>query len=343
MRTTRCLTFLSVVLLAAVGWSPGDVSGADPAGASLWAVPAAALLAEYQPVTYLYRQDWKPVAVETVLSSALLERSSLSGWRIVGVDPTANSLPAFSKGFRLDIKGCTPARNLDTCYRNPAASAPPVAIVYGRAWANPVVSAPIQDVLEYWFFSYLDDWRNSLSKPTTWQIHGGDWEVDLVALGSDGAPLEVAYSQHDRGVVRPWANVPIAGGTHPLDYVALGSHANYFTVGRLGEPGTPHLIQPSFSGIPLAEPDFTSSQTSYGPAGLAQHPAQVVDISGGAAWLNLAGPWGDGNYLLIGSGSNDPNAYLHLRVGASPTGPALHDVWRNPLDAFRDWPADDGH
>jgi hypothetical protein len=302
----------------------------------------AALLAEYQPVTYLFRQDWKPVSVETLLARADLERLSVSGWHVVARAPSVSALPAHTGGYRLDIRGCSPALNLDRCYRDPVAKAPQPAIVYGRDWINPDATAEIHEVLQYWFFSYLNDWRNSLTKPTAWQMHEGDWEVDSIALAADGTPLKVAYSQHDQGVVRPWADVPRTAQTHPIDYVALGSHANYFTIGHLGIRGRPHQIPPSFSGVPFAEPDFTSNQVAYGPAGLSPNTAAVVDVTSGANWLNFQGPWGDGNYIVAGTGTN-PHAYLHLHAGDSPPGPAFQGTWQHPTNPFTSWPTDNNH
>jgi hypothetical protein len=306
------------------------------------ATGSTALLAEYQPVTLLYRSDWKPVTVETLLAHADLERRDRSGWKLVAHGPSPRGLPAAQPGYRLDIRGCSPATDTDACYRNRSASSPAVATVYGRVWHNPDANARIQTVLQYWFFYYLDDWRNSLTRPTLWQIHEGDWETALVALVTHDRPLAVAYSQHLGGVVRPWAAVPRRGGTHPLDYVALGSHANYFTIGRHGRPGVPHQIPPGL-GAPIPEPDFTTNQIAYGPTGDATHPAHVVDISTGAPWLGFAGAWGDGSYLLIHNPSSPRSATAHLRTVDSPQGPAYHDFWRNPLQPFVSWPRDDGH
>ena len=216
-------------------------------------------------------------------------------------------------------------------------------MVYAREWTNPNASPPIHQVLEYWFFSYLDDWRNSLTNPTVWEMHEGDWEVDSIALTADGTPLEVAYSEHDRGIVRNRADVPLAGGTHPIDYVALVSHANYFTIGHLGVPGSPHRIPASFSGVPIVEPDFTSNQTSYGPAGVAAHTADLVDITTRASWLYFAGTWGDGDYLLAKGGTPSRPTYLHLSVGDSPPGPAFQGTWQHPTNPFTTWPTDNNH
>ena len=102
------------------------------------------------------------------------------------------------------------------------------------------------------------------------------------------------------------------------------------------------MIPTRFSGVPLPEPDFTSAQTSYGPRGSAANVLGIVDVSDGAApWLSFAGPWGDGNYVLVRSRTR--TAYAHVRVGDSPPGPAFHAIWRDPLLEFRSWPADDGH
>jgi hypothetical protein len=157
-------------------------------------------------------------------------------------------------------------------------------------------------------------------------MHEGDWEEIAVALNATGQPVAAAASQHNLGVMRRWGLVR-KSGTHPHVYVALGSHANYFRPGR-------HRIPQSFSGLPLPEPDFTSTEVTRQPA--------VTDISDGKApWLSFAGAWGDGSFVLLGATSG--GIYAHLHVGGSPSGPAQHDVWKDPLLAFLSWPADDGH
>jgi hypothetical protein len=186
-------------------------------------------------------------------------------------------------------------------------------------------------VLQYWLFYPLDDWRNSLTRPTLWHMHEGDWEEVSVELSPAGKPIAVACSQHDLGVTRAWSRVRVKNATHPYIYIALGSHANYFLPGFHGLASLPHEIPTRFSGVPLPEPDFTSVQAPVQPS--------IVDVSAGAPWLSFAGAWGDGNFVLVGSGSR----FARLRVGDSPPGPAFHDIWRDPLLQFRSWPADDGH
>lgn len=311
---------------AAAALGAGTAGGAGP-------TDPAALLARYEPVLELYAVDRKPSAIEPFLAGADLERLSAGRWRVVRSSPPASALAGGSKQLRLDTRGCSPATNIDACYRRRAT--PPT--IYGRVWTSPTASAGIATVLQYWFFYALDDWRNSPTKPTLWHMHEGDWEEASVALDAAGRPLQVAASQHDLGVRRPWSRVQVEDGTHPVVYVALGSHANYLSPGFHGRPDVPHVILPRFSGVPLPEPDFTSRQTTV-------RSAAIVDLTAASQpWLSFAGAWGDGSFILLAEQSKRGLAYTHLRVGDSPTGPAFHDIWRNPLLQFRTWPADDGH
>jgi len=295
----------------------------------------AALLARYEPVVEQYRSDWKPSAIEPFLATADLERLVFGSWRLVRHDPPVSALAGRPSSFRLDTRGCSPAFDLDSCY--PRRATP--ATTYGRVWASASAT-----VLQYWFFYPLDDWRNSLTKPLIWHMHEGDWEEMSVDLSPAGVPIAVAASQHDLGVQRTWARVKVVDGTHPVDYIALGSHANYLSPGYKGVAGVPHRISRRFSGLPLIEPDFTSTQTSAGPPGTAANTLAVVDISDAKApWLSFAGAWGDGAYVLLGVQTKSGLVFTHLPVGDSPSGPAFHDIWRSPLLQFRSWPADDGH
>jgi hypothetical protein len=335
LRASR-LTLACLVALSGAA----AVTGALP-GRAAQARSSTQLLARYEPVVEEYASDWNPIRVEPYLAASDLERLKGTRWQIVKRHPAATALGSGSAGFRLDLRPCTPALNLDACYTKSAPRGR--AAVYGRAWTNPG-SGPIATVLEYWFFYPLNDWRNQLTKPTLWQMHEGDWEAVFVSLSSSGAPISVAASQHDLGVIRPWSRVRKVGATHPVVYSALGSHANYLSVGFHGQAGKPHRIPTRFSGVPLVEPDFTSGQTSYGPAGLAANVLEVVDVTDGAPWLGFAGAWGDGEFLLVGKSTPGGGiAYGHVSVGSSPTGPSFHRSWIAPLGPFGTWPADDGH
>jgi hypothetical protein len=309
----------------------GVAAAAFLAPASARRADSTALLARYAPALQLYAVDQKPSAIEPFLAGANLERLSGGTWRVVQRSPPASALVGGSKQLRLNTRGCSPAVSAISCYSR--RMTPPT--LYGRAWTGSGTAANTT-VLQYWLFYPLDDWRNSLTKPTIWYLHEGDWEAVSVELGTAGKPVAVAASQHNLGVNRPWRKTPTRGGTHPVVYVALGSHANYLSPGFRGAAGVPHVVTPRFSGVPLSEPDFTSAQASV------RSPA-IVDVSDGLApWLSFAGAWGDGSYLLL-TRKGSKNPFSRLPIGDSPPGPAFHGIWRDPLEPFRDWPADDGH
>jgi len=86
-------------------------------------------------------------------------------------------------------------------------------------------------VLQYWFFDAFNYWGEVEDGMNN---HEGDWEMIMIFLKGD-MPEYVAYSSHhNKGAVtrRRWSQME-KEGEHPIVYVALGSHANYFTVGEI--------------------------------------------------------------------------------------------------------------
>jgi hypothetical protein len=82
-------------------------------------------------------------------------------------------------------------------------------------------------VIEYWVFYNYDSLQAGLVK----QWHQSDWEQVSVLLERTGLtvhPVEVAFSEHCYGTVRPATKVSW-NGSHPASFVGLGSHANYPT------------------------------------------------------------------------------------------------------------------
>jgi hypothetical protein len=101
-------------------------------------------------------------------------------------------------------------------------------------------------VIQYWAFYYFNDWENK---------HPADWEcVQLFFEGDCETPVAAAYSNHLGSLWRPWSKVGKLlsdDGTptdHPLVYVALGSHAQYFEPKEIGYEAPFALNVPSFFG-----------------------------------------------------------------------------------------------
>ena len=92
--------------------------------------------------------------------------------------------------------------------------------VYGRA-----LTSGGKTWLQYWLFSYYNP-QNVLG----FGVHEGDWEFVQVGLDADGVPDVATYAQHGGGERCAWSQVQKSGGV-PVVFVALASHASYFSSG----------------------------------------------------------------------------------------------------------------
>jgi hypothetical protein len=316
-----------ISLLAALAAVVAVVAFAAPAGADDQLSPAE-LLALYQPVTVLDRTEaFVPTSVEDFLADADLQRLGDDGQYHTMPAPRAG-LPVDGDGWRLDHRGCTPAAGLAAvgCYT--AAAAGP-SVVYGR---HDVRAGTI--VLQYWFF--YDDNFWSLQYPPSnfaWQAHEGDWEVVTVVLDEEQNPTQAAYSQHCTGERRAWASVQKQGGTHPVVYVATGSHANLFASGI--HPISLSCYHASIQAILIANGitplDFVLQQGRV----LGPGTTEIRLIHDNAPrWLRFPGTWGEAQYIRI----PPPVGPGTVPFGTSPTGPQDHDVWSDPLGTIAGYP-----
>jgi hypothetical protein len=74
-------------------------------------------------------------------------------------------------------------------------------------------------VIQYWFFYIFNDHINN---------HEGEWEMVEVLLDYHTKdPIGAAYARHEWGEYRHWHEIE-KEGTHPVAYIAEGSHAAYF-------------------------------------------------------------------------------------------------------------------
>ena len=85
--------------------------------------------------------------------------------------------------------------------------------------------------LQYWFFYAYNDWATSHGGMND---HEGDWEGMYLffALDATGRPKEppayVTYVGHHSRLTKPWGHHDLTmEGTHPVGFVAAGSHATY--------------------------------------------------------------------------------------------------------------------
>lgn len=105
----------------------------------------------------------------------------------------------------------------------------PDPLYYGRVLHETDKEKNEWTILQYHFFYAFNDWRLAANGMNH---HEGDWEMVAVYLKND-SPYAVLFSQHGAGNIERWDKVIKAidndgkTTTHPVVYVALGSHANY--------------------------------------------------------------------------------------------------------------------
>jgi hypothetical protein len=303
----------------------------------------AQLLRTYQPVLVFHPAErLGPTKVQSFVNDSELERFTGSSpeqlpldafWTVVDPDPDTGALPAPSPGavYRLDQIGCeadAPLAGRD-CYAAADAEHTHDPVVYGRA-----IRTDTRIVLQYWLFYY----DNPLLLPPTpvgtfWQSHEGDWEVVNVVLGTDETPLEAAYSQHCSGQRKAWSAVATspAGSTHPVVYVALGSHANYFSPGsgpRGGIPISPACIPAAIAPILPQLPflQVVDQVIDGSSAGAVVGPPRSVQRIEGKEWSVFGGRWGESEYFFtpIPLGPIPAGA---VPIGLAPASPANQQNW----------------
>ncbi len=105
----------------------------------------------------------------------------------------------------------------------------PQPVYYGRVLYETDHESNHWTILQYHFFYAFNDWRLAANGMNH---HEGDWELVAVYLKND-VPHAVLLSQHGAGHIKKWDSVNLVmekngeKTTHPVVYVALGSHANY--------------------------------------------------------------------------------------------------------------------
>ncbi len=248
-----------------------------------------ALAERYAPVLYFHPAEvFFPQPVDVIVDQARL-RQARRLWFGVNVllhldVPELLHLPSDGSYF-LDVwfgdNGSSAYTNYSAhqayyqAVLSPQAGGPPIT-----AYAHVVREGP-HTTIQYWLLYFYNDWFNK---------HEGDWEMVQVMLDANGEPEWVVLSQHHGGTRRTWATAPVEEGTHPVVYVARGSHANYFVGGEIYPNGR------TIGNSRIEVLDRTGSATRAVPdVILIPTRGQLLaepDAWPGAEWLPFRGHWG---------------------------------------------------
>jgi hypothetical protein len=337
MQPARRLRVLSFLLLVAAGTGFVIAGGSARAGPSaLSPAERSDLLQMFMPILYFHQDEvWSPIAVERFLRVARVERQAPRGtWRrATTAVPTSTvgctTRPCYRFNLPCAITGGA------RCYERAAPTLSDWArpTIYGRVLNVPAgtsspagVTGSARYLVRYWLFYSFDDWRSSGNR--LWQAHEGDWENVSVGLDDDRNPIFAAYSQHCSGTVRAWSKVKRVQ-THPIDYVALGSHANYFTptssptqvlrcvyrnVARAEQSKARRLVSLVQRGIT----DRTGTAHKIDPTAHQPTPELVELDTPLPVWARFPGRWSEGEFLWVG---RTPTRFTRVRSGLGPATP----------------------
>lgn len=249
----------------------------------------------YAPVLqFASGEKFYPASVDYIVSSStLMQRNADGNATLVNPAPTLSTLGSYnSPDFFLNNKYGTS----DAIAADYAAKGQPQGYF---AYVH-IVTSGSGTVIQYWlWYAYNNGPLND---------HQSDLEVVQIFLDSSGSPVQALYSQHVAGENAAWSDVETQNG-HPVVYVALGSHANYFRAyqGKIG-----------------IENDVVNA------GGLTIQPSQLklvlLDQTDPtvASWLSFPGRWGyTGTDAQIATGM------------AGPPGPVYNDGgrrWSAPYD-----------
>ena len=305
----RALLVLAVVAL--LGWSPAPASAATTTGGS---AAERALAARYAPVVMLVRQSepcghgepYRPSDVDALFDNPdVALRGPWDRDDLIKVGPSATDLGAGLAGYHLDFPGnpLKPGCDYEKWADATFAGTPPTIYAHVASEAG----APGRLALEYWFYYPFNDYNNK---------HESDWEmIQLIFPASTAAaalatePTAVGYSQHEGTETAGWHDdkLTIDDHTHPVVYVAAGSHANYYGsalyLGRSGQQG------------------FGCDNT-LGPSDVLHPDVQVIPQDATAAraaypWIGYQGRWGQREASFYNA----------------PTGPSTKGGWSSPITA----------
>jgi hypothetical protein len=278
-----------------------------------------ALAERYAPVVRIVEQaqpcghgePYVPTNVSLVLDNPdVAFRGPWDKSNLIKVAPTAADLGRGRFGYHLDFPGnaVQPGCSFDEwSHRLNQGHAP---TMYARVVNE--ADHPNQLALQYWFFYVFNDFNDK---------HEGDWE--MVQLDFDAAsatqalttkPALIGYSQHQGAESARWgdAKLELLGGTHPVVYPALGSHANYYNSAL-------HLGRSAAEGVGC---DDTSDPSREFRPTVTVIPTQRAAYLRAYPWLGFQGHWGE----------------EHEGFYNGPTGPNTKLQWTKPITwADEEW------
>jgi hypothetical protein len=220
---------------------------------------------QFSPVLrFTSGEKFYPTSTDYIITSSTLKQRATDGTSTTVTDnPTPSNLGSYAgTDLFLDNK-------LET-FENIAEDYAEKADTIGYYAYVRIVTSGSTKTIQYWLFYVFNN--GPLND------HQGDLEVIQIFLDGSNNPQQALYSQHGAGENAAWGDVE-KQDTHPIVYVAQGSHANFFRPYQ-GKMGIESDIV-SNDGKTITPTDL--NLIMLGEQG--SHPPEQ-------SWLDFAGRWG---------------------------------------------------
>ena len=274
------------------------------------------LAERYAPVLRLVQQDepcgdgeaYQPSAVDPLLDNP--EIALRGPWdrperEVLEVGPSAERLADGLHGYSLDMppNALRPGCDYEEWARRIWGTSPEPT-----TYAHVVTQDGVPDRLavQYWFFYPYNDWNNT---------HEGDWEriqLDFDTADPETAleqgPARAAYSGHHGSEYADWDDDKLqrVDETHPVVYVAEGSHASKFQ----------EALYPVASSAEGLGCDSTIGPSREIRPTVVTIPSDAEEARERYPWIGFEGRWGE-------VGPQD--------IFDGPTGPNMKGQWERPF------------
>jgi hypothetical protein len=291
---------LVLVLLAAL---------AAPASSAAQSTAEQQLAERYSPIVAVESQPqqcgdgeaYRPTLVDLVLKNPEVLLRNSSG-DVVKRGPTAGDLMNASTSHYIDMPGdpVKPGCGYEKDYRRWNDDRKPA--VYAHVATDS--DHPGKLAVQYWFYYTFNDFTDK---------HESDWEMAQVNFNGatpdealKNGPYEFDLAQHAGGERANWNDSKVTKqGTHPLAFVATGSHADYFE-------SELYLGKGASTGFGCDDARDVDQRLPLQTVLLPNGP-QSADSQ--FAWLMWGGRWGQKE-----KGLNN-----------GPTGPSTKSSWAHPI------------
>jgi hypothetical protein len=299
--------FSAAAALAALALTPAWAAASPEQRLADRYAPIAVLADQKKPCT---GEAWRPTTVGIVLDNPEVTlHSPGKGNTVIARAPTAADLFGRGGGYFVDFPGnpLRPRCRYDRDGKRFALGRPSIAYAHivteHRAPGDTTAAGRL--ALQYWFFYYFNNFNDK---------HEADWEGIQLLFNAGSArqalltePVEAGYAQHSGGEQADWDSEKVEkGGSHPIVYVAAGSHASYYSTAL-------------WFGTSASEGvgcDDTHGPSSQKRLDAVLVPSRVASPSSPYAWLAFQGRWGQ----------KEPGA------NNGPRGPNTKFWWTHPFD-----------